>query len=174
MEKYQSMATLDRALPIGFGQTISQPSLVLDMTKALKLTAKCKVLEIGTGSGYQTCLLAEFSEAVYTVECIEDLSITAEKRLRDMGYENISFLHNDGSIGWTDKGPFDRIMVTAAASEPPAELIQQLAPEGIMIIPVGNSSIQYITEITKNKQGHIFSKKLYAVRFVPLVGKYSI
>lgn len=174
MDDYKSMASLNQALPIGYGQTISQPSLVLDMTRKLDLKPNSKVLEIGTGSGYQTCLLAQFANEVHTVERIPQLSLAAEAKLTTMGYKNIHFIHSDGSLGWPEAGPYDRIMVTAAASQVPQELVDQLAPEGVMIIPVGSTTYQHICKVTKDMEGHVQTIQLDAVRFVPLVGKYSI
>lgn len=174
MDDYKSMAPLDRALPIGFGQTISQPSLVLDMTRQLALQPDSRVLEIGTGSGYQTCLLAQFSKIVYTLERIAPLSERARERLEAMGFDNIRFIIGDGSTGWPAAMPYDRIMVTAAASQVPEELTDQLAPEGIMIIPVGDAGCQHILKVIKDSEGQLSATRLEAVRFVPFVGKYSI
>jgi len=174
MTGYTSMAHLDEALPIGYGQTISQPSLVLAMTKTLNLTSDSRVLEIGTGSGYQTCLLAEFSKVLYTIERIPQLRLTAEERLTTMGYTNIHFIDGDGSIGWAEAAPYDRIIVTAAAAQVPEELTNQLAPEGIMVIPVGTAAYQNICLVCKDIDENVYNKMLEAVRFVPLVGKYSI
>ena len=174
MTDYKSLAPLDRALSIGYGQTISQPSLVLDMTKQLQIDENCSILEIGTGSGYQTCLLAEFARTVDTIERIPELAEAAEERLLAMGYHNIRFHLTDGSMGWPENGPYDRIMVTAAAAKVPDELVAQLSDGGLMIIPVGDSDFQYILRITKSIEGVISTEKLEAVRFVPLVGKYSI
>jgi len=127
MKKY---AMLDEPLPIGYGQTISQPSLVLEMTKLLEPEKENKVLEIGTGSGYQTALLAKMAAEVYTVEQIAELQDAAKKRLLALGFTNILFKVGDGCLGWQEHSPYDRIIVTAAAREVPDELVSQLKPGG--------------------------------------------
>lgn len=161
-------------MPIGCNQTISQPSLVLLMTELLDLSEDCHVLEIGTGSGYQTAFLSAFSKSVVTVECIEVLYHRAKERLTEMNYSNITFILGDGSLGWALAGPYDRIMVTAAATEIPKKLIEQLKPGGIMIIPVGNAFYQKLLKIIKKEDGGIDIIDIEMVQFVPLVGKYSI
>lgn len=173
MDQFKEMASADEAVPIGHEQTISQPSLVLEMTLALDLERDSKVLEIGTGSGFQTALLAEFAGSVFTVERIEDLHNRAKERLRELNYENISFKLDDGSFGWEEHGPYDRIMVTAAASKIPYELTNQLAPSGKMIIPIGSSFSQELRLIEKDENGKLYSTLLNQVRFVPLKGKYE-
>lgn len=172
-DQYKALAKLDRPLPIGFGQTISQPSLVVYMTEQLQLRKNHRVLEIGTGSGYQTVFLAEFSKEVYTVEVLEELSTRAQERLDAFGYQNIHYKLGDGSLGWAEHAPYDRILVTAAPSKKPQDLIDQLAPEGIMILPIGPTSWQELVMITKDKEGKVTEKKLLDVAFVTLVGKYS-
>ncbi|MDE0583839.1 protein-L-isoaspartate(D-aspartate) O-methyltransferase [Planococcus sp. A6] len=173
MDRHQQDAGRDEALPIGYGQTISQPSLVLEMTVALDLEDHHKVLEIGTGSGFQTALLAAFSREVYTVEKIPQLAESAKKRLEAKGFENISFLLGDGSLGWPEHAPYDRIIVTAAASDIPKELVDQLANGGRMLIPVGNQYSQDLLAIDKSSDGRLEKTALEAVRFVPLKGKYE-
>ncbi|WP_211655203.1 protein-L-isoaspartate(D-aspartate) O-methyltransferase [Planococcus alpniumensis] len=173
MDRHQQDAGRDEALPIGYGQTISQPSLVLEMTVALDLEDHHKVLEIGTGSGFQTALLAAFSREVYTVEKIPQLAESAKKRLEAKGFENISFLLGDGSLGWSEHAPYDRIIVTAAASDIPKELVDQLANGGRMLIPVGNQYSQDLLAIDKSSDGRLEKTALEAVRFVPLKGKYE-
>lgn len=173
MDINKDLAHLDNALPIGYGQTISQPSLVLAMTLLLDLKPHSKVLEIGTGSGYQTALLAPFVKSVYTVERLEPLYNRAIERLESLDFDNIYFKLGDGSIGWEEHSPFDRIMVTAAASEVPKELIEQLAPLGKMIIPVGPIGMQELILVKKNKEGQVSKEILDYVRFVRLVGKYE-
>lgn len=173
MDSRKEDAGLDEALPIGYGQTISQPSLVLEMTLALDLQPHHKVLEIGTGSGFQTALLAAFSNEVYTVEKIAELHSSACKRLEEKGFQNIHFLVGDGSLGWPEHAPYDRIMVTAAAADIPPELQQQLAPGGRMIIPVGSRYSQDLLAIDKKEDGKLEKTSLEAVRFVPLKGKYE-
>lgn len=167
------MANFDTPLPIGFDQTISQPSLVLQMTQLLNPNLDSKVLEIGTGSGYQTALLAEFSEVVYTIERIPQLAQDAKEKLDKLGYQNIFFTIADGSVGLAKNAPYDRIIVTAAAGKTPDELIDQLAPSGIMVIPVGESGVQNLMKITKDETGHIHQETIFAVRFVEMKGKYG-
>ncbi|ANU24780.1 protein-L-isoaspartate O-methyltransferase [Planococcus donghaensis] len=174
MDANKDLASLDHALPIGFEQTISQPSLVLEMTLALDLQSHHKVLEVGTGSGFQTTLLAVFSGAVYTIERIEELHNRAKERLAQLNIHNIHFKLGDGSIGWQEQAPFDRIMVTAAASEVPAELLDQLSNDGKMVIPVGNSFNQELLLIEKDTNGKLHKISLNKVLFVPLKGKYEI
>lgn len=171
--QYQEFARMDRPLPIGYGQTISQPTLVLQMTLKLQLHPSAKVLEIGTGSGYQTALLAPFCKQVYTVERIKALHKQAKKRLLTLGYSNISFKLGDGSLGWRERQPFDRIIVTAAASKVPDELIEQLRPNGRMIIPVGDQYMQELTLIEKNEAGDVTATTINEVAFVRLKGKYE-
>ena len=173
MDSNKEMANFDEAVPIGHEQTISQPSLVLEMTLALDLQPQSRVLEIGTGSGFQTALLAAFSDEVYTVERIEELHVRAKERLAEAGFSNIFFKLDDGSEGWEEFEPYDRIMVTAAASEIPKELVDQLANEGKMVIPVSSSLIQELRLIEKDANGKLFSTLLNEVRFVPLKGKYE-
>ncbi|MDN7245034.1 protein-L-isoaspartate(D-aspartate) O-methyltransferase [Planococcus shenhongbingii] len=173
MDSHKELAGLDEALPIGFEQTISQPSLVLEMTLALDLQPDSRVLEIGTGSGFQTALLAEFSEEVFTVERIKELHNRAKERLAEAGFTNIHFKLDDGSFGWEEFSPYDRIMVTAAASLVPNELVEQLKNNGKMLIPVGSSAMQELTLIEKDENGNVTSKVLNYVRFVPLKGKYE-
>ncbi len=165
-------AEFDGPLPIGFGQTISQPSLVLYMTGMLDLTSDSSVLEIGTGSGYQTAFLAHFGGRVYTVERIGALSEKAQRRLAFLGYNNIEYLVGDGSRGWKEHAPYDRIMVTAAARHLPKALADQLAPGGIMIIPAGAGLLQSLLRVEKAKSGELIEKTLLQVRFVDLVGDY--
>lgn len=165
-------AEFDGPLPIGFGQTISQPSLVLYMTRMLELKSDSSVLEIGTGSGYQTAFLAQFGGRVYTVERIGALSEKAKERLSILGYNNIEYLVGDGSAGWKEHAPYDRIMVTAAARHVPKALIDQLAPRGIMIIPAGAGLVQSLLRVEKTEIGEVIEKNLLQVRFVDLVGDY--
>jgi len=170
MKKY---AHLDVPLPIGFGQTISQPSLVLEMTRLLAPEKDSRVLEIGTGSGFQTAILAKMSGKVYTVERIEKLMEKAKKRLEALKFSNIYYKVGDGSMGWQEYAPFDRIMVTAAASVLPDELVNQLAVNGRMVIPIGPSSLQELKLITKTDDGDIDIKTVGMVRFVEFKGKYG-
>ena len=164
---------MDNPLPIGYGQTISQPSLVLQMTRELELEKTHKVLEIGTGSGYQTAFLAEFSGEVYTVERIAELSNKAKSRIEGLGYKNVHFKIGDGSYGWSEYAPYDRIIVTAAAGRIPDALIDQLKTGGKMILPVGESDLQELVRVIKKDDGRIDKEYLTLVRFVELVGEYG-
>lgn len=159
-------AALDRPLSIGHGQTISQPTLVLNMTLQLDLRKDDKVLEIGTGSGFQTALLSKFSHSVYTVERIRALYDSAKKRLSDLGYSNVYYHYGDGHSGWEENAPYDKIMVTAAAKEVPEILINQLAPGGKMVIPVGDFHMQELKLLEKDKDGMISESVIEYVMFV--------
>ena len=166
-------SSVNAPLSIGFGQTISQPSLVLFMTRMLDPEKDSRVLEIGTGSGYQTALLAEFSKEVFTVEFIPQLSKKAKKRLDELNYTNIHYKIGDGSEGWSEYAPYDRIMVTAAAEVIPEELVEQLDEHGRMIIPIGPRDLQELQLITKDQSGNIQIEVIELVRFVEMVGKYG-
>lgn len=166
-------ADLDKPLSIGYEQTISQPSLVLEMTRILEPEMDSRVLEIGTGSGYQSAILARFSKTVYTIERIPELSETAQKRLETLGYRNIVYKIGDGSEGWKENAPFDRIMVTAAAEKIPDELLEQLATGGKMIIPVGPPELQELKLFIKDANGKIHQQTVDLVRFVEMKGKYG-
>lgn len=172
-EEYRDYAHFDDPLPIGHGQTISQPTLVLQMTMELGLDKKQKVLEIGTGSGYQTAFLAEFAQSVYTIERIESLSLKAQRRIKKLDYHNVHFKIGDGSLGWSEHAPYDRIIVTAAAGKYPEILEQQLAPEGRLLVPVGERGIQELVLATKNRDGKTDKESISRVRFVELVGEYG-
>lgn len=159
----------DVALPIACGQTISQPSVVGLMTQALDLSRRSKVLEIGTGSGYQAAILAKLARRVYTVERHRRLARRARDLLLKLGLHNITVVHGDGSLGLPEQAPFDRIILTAAAEDPPQNLIDQLRPGGIMVLPVGQSNaVQTLIRIDKTETGLEYTD-LGAVRFVPLV-----
>ncbi|GBD99629.1 protein-L-isoaspartate O-methyltransferase [bacterium BMS3Abin07] len=162
----------DCALPIGHGQTISQPYMVAIMTELLDLAGKEKVLEIGTGSGYQTAVLAELSDWVFSVERIAELTDYARENLRKAGCLNVTLKTSDGSEGWIEEAPFDRIIVTAATPEFPVPLIEQLAENGIGIAPVGSRYNQILTKITK-KEGQVSRSSYTMCVFVPLVGKHG-
>lgn len=166
-EDMLSYAYADEPLPIGEGQTISQPYIVAYMTEALSLGAQDRVLEIGTGSGYQSAVLAELVKEVFTVEIKEGLSLSAQKTLARLEYSNVHFLTADGKLGWEEYATFDAILVTAAPARIPSELQSQLRSGGKMIIPVG-SSFQELVLITRADQKYL-KKKLIPVRFVPLV-----
>nr|WP_195714653.1 protein-L-isoaspartate(D-aspartate) O-methyltransferase [Grimontia hollisae] len=157
----------NNALPIGFGQTISQPYIVAKMTELLNLRHDSRVLEIGTGSGFQTCVLAQLVEHVYSVERIKQLQMVAKRRFKQFELYNISTKHGDGWQGWASKGPFDAIIVTAAASSMPQALIEQLADGGSLIVPVGEieQTLYWVTRCGDD----IETTAIEAVRFVPLV-----
>lgn len=163
-------AYLDGPLSIGEGQTISQPYVVGSMSAHLNLTPKSKVLEIGTGSGYQTAVLAEIAEDVYTVERIESLLTRAMDKLELLGYKNVKTKLGDGSMGWIEFAPYDAIIVTAAAPSLPQELILQLKIGGILVIPMESDTVNFqeLVKITKSENG-IETQVLYPVRFVPLL-----
>ena len=163
----------DHPLPIGEGQTISQPYIVALMTEALKLTGSETVLEIGTGSGYQTAILAELSARVYSVERIPSLTGQARKVLDSLGYKNVLIKLSDGTMGWDEYAPYDRILVTAGAPSVPEPLIGQLAPGGILVIPVGSNSLQELVRVTKRKDGSIKEDRMGSCVFVRLVGKHG-
>lgn len=169
----QDLAGLDEPLPIGHGQTISQPTLVLEMTALLDPEPGSRVLEIGTGSGYQTALLAPFSQMVCTVERIPELARQAEERLVRLGYANVRFRTGDGGTGWPEEAPFDRIIVTAAAGTVPPPLVGQLASPGRMVIPVGPRGWQDLLLITKDAAGKLAERVIEKVAFVELVGAYG-
>lgn len=165
-------AYADRALPIGHGQTISQPYIVAYMTEELQLKPHHRVLEIGTGSGYQAAVLAKIVESVYTIEIVEPLGIEAQQQLNRLGYDNVFTKIGDGYHGWPDKAPFDAIMVTAAVdAEIPPALIDQLAEGGRMIIPVGRIPFYRHLVLVTKKNGKIKTRKRLPVAFVPFTRK---
>lgn len=172
MDEHKELAKKDRPFSIGFGQTISQPSLVLMMTLALNPKEDSRVLEIGTGSGYQTALLAEVSKEVFTVERIKNLKIRAQERLEKASYTNIFFKLDEGVLGWPEHGPFDRIMVTAAAHSFPQSLVDQLAVQGKMVLPLKVKGGQELLLIEKTLTGDLKRQVLENVRFVDLIGDY--
>jgi protein-L-isoaspartate(D-aspartate) O-methyltransferase len=165
---FQDRAFEDTPLPIACGQTISQPTVVGLMTQALEVSKRCKVLEIGTGSGYQAAILAELAGSVHTIEIVEPLGLQAGERLARLGYGNVEVRIGDGYKGWEERAPFDAIMVTAGAEAVPPPLVRQLKPGGRMVIPVGPTrDIQHLTLIEKQADGTIRSRKVVPVRFVP-------
>ena len=163
-------AYADHPLSIGHGQTISQPYMVGLMTQSLGLMGEEKVLEVGTGSGYQTAILAELSRMVYTIERIGELTEGARAALSELGYKNIRFLVGDGTLGWEEKAPFDRIMVTAGAPKAPPSLLSQLADEGKMVTPVGGEFGQDLLVVEKSK-GKVKEKVVCRCVFVKLLGE---
>ena len=158
----------DNAMPIQYDQTISQPYIVALMTELLELRTASKVLEIGTGCGYQTAVLAEMVEQVYTVEIVPELAASASKRFEEFGYRNIHKRYGNGYYGWEKYAPYDRIIVTAAPKKLPNRLIKQLAEDGLMILPIGDYH-QDLVRIRKTEQG-IECKTVSGVRFVPMTG----
>ena len=162
----------DFPLPIGQGQTISQPYIVAKMTQELGLKGNENILEIGTGSGYQTAILAELASRVYSVERIPDLLPKAKKVLDQLGYHNVLIKLDDGTWGWREYAPYDAIIVTAGTPSIPEPLIEQLKDPGIMIVPVGDEYSQILTRITK-KDGSIETEYLEGVRFVKLIGDHG-
>lgn len=163
----------NRPLPIGHGQTISQPYIVALMTDLLEINPGDKVLEIGTGSGYQAAILAELTRSVYSIEIIEPLGKQAAKQLNELGYDFIQTRIGDGYYGWKKAAPFDRIIVTAAADHVPPPLIEQLNPGGRMVIPVGGHFMtQQLMLVEKSKDGKVRSRQILPVAFVPLTGKH--
>jgi len=172
-EALATRAYEDTALPIGFGQTISQPYIVARMTEALFATgALKKVLEVGTGSGYQTAILAQIAEKVYSVERIKDLQFKARARLRELRLNNVRYKHDDGTMGWPEQGPFDGIIVTAAPVEIPEQLLRQLAIGGRMLIPSGDDGKQLLRLITRTEEEYE-EQLLDGVAFVPLLDGVS-
>lgn len=160
----------DTPLPIGYGQTISQPYIVAEMTRQLRLDANSRVLEIGTGSGYQAAVLTELTPHVWTMEIVKPLAEAAAARLKRLGYATVQVRHGDGFHGWADKGPFDGIIVTCAAGQVPPPLIRQLKPGGRMMIPVGGVyAVQSLMLVEKRADGTVRSRSLMDVRFVPLL-----
>lgn len=166
-EAFEHKAYENTALPIGSGQTISQPYMVARMTELLQLTPESRVLEIGTGTGYQTAILAHLVKHVFSVERIKGLQWQAKRRLKQLDLHNISTRHGDGWQGWAARGPFDAIIVTAAAPEVPTELMAQLDENGIMVLPVGEGA--QMLQVVQRRNGEYFVQSIEAVRFVPLV-----
>jgi len=172
-EEMKSRAYNDNPLPIGHGQTISQPYIVAYMTEVLHLDRESVVLEIGTGSGYQAAILSVLVKKVYSVEIVEELAQSAGKRLQQLGYDNVEVKHGDGYYGWRGYAPFDAIIVTAAAGHVPPPLVEQLKPGGRMIIPVGGAFMtQSLVLVLKDDQGMITTRNMMPVIFVPLTGRH--
>ena len=165
----EDRAWADMPLPIDRGQTISQPSVVAVMTQALRVDARCKVLEVGAGSGYQTAILARLARRVYALERHKPLARVARHRLQELGLANVVLEHGDGSLGWPSQAPFDRILVAAAAPDPPSTLTDQLRMGGIMVLPVGEADgNQQLIRIERTEDGLDY-QEMMDVRFVPLL-----
>ena len=172
-EDESDRAYLNRPLPIGHGQTISQPYIVAIMTDMLNLTPESRVLELGTGSGYQAAILSGLADQVFTIEIINVLGEQARERLQKLGYDNVQVKTGDGYYGWEEHAPFDAIIVTAAGSHIPPPLIKQLKPGGHMVIPVGSRFMtQQLLLISKEDDDKLVTRQIIPVRFVPLTGKH--
>lgn len=167
-EQWSDEAYDDRPLPIGYGQTISQPYIVAYMTELVKPRRGQRVLEIGTGSGYQAAVLAEIVDSVFTIEIITELAKPAAERLKSLGYKNVVVKNGDGYFGWAEKGPFDAIVVTAAAEYIPPPLTAQLKDGGVMVIPVGTPFLVQTLTLVEKRGKQITTRSLIPVRFVPL------
>ncbi|MYB54341.1 MAG: protein-L-isoaspartate(D-aspartate) O-methyltransferase [Acidobacteriia bacterium] len=169
-ESVRTYSTSDTPLPIGFDQTISQPYIVAYMTELLELDPDHRVLEIGTGSGYQTAVLATLCDHVYSIEIVPELAERSAKILQDLDYRNVSVRLGDGYLGWPEHAPYDRIIVTAAPPELPQALVDQLATQGRLVAPVGrNPDAQKIVLVTKDARGNVRRRNQLPVRFVPMV-----
>ncbi len=166
--EYLASAYADHPLPIGYGQTISQPYIVAAMTDLLQVKPDSTVLEIGTGSAYQAAILAELTSQVYTVEIVEELCVQARSRLADMGYRNVEVICGDGYYGWPDKAPYDAIVVTCAPDHIPQPLVSQLADGGRMVIPVGPPGMYQVLWVIERRGQEITSEQVMDVAFVPL------
>lgn len=163
----------DYPLPIGSRQTISQPYIIAVMCEAMDLRGREKVLEVGTGSGYVTALLAELAERVFTIERIKELLLRARSLLDEMGYNNVVYRVGDGTRGWREESPFDAIQVSAASPEVPEALVEQLAPGGRLVIPVGSPDHQILVRVVKGKEGEVRRENLKPCIFVKLIGEHG-
>ena len=172
-ESVRHRAYEDRALPIGFGQTISQPSLQALYLDTLRLAPSDAVLEVGTGSGYQTALIAELVERVYSIERVRELAERARATLDELGYGNIAIMTGDGSVGWSRYAPYDAILVAAASPSVPQALVDQLAPGGKLLVPVGDRVMQDLMLVHKRESGELEERTITQCVFVPLVGRYG-
>tara|TARA_R110002072_G_scaffold12070_4_gene53149 strand:- start:165 stop:818 length:654 start_codon:yes stop_codon:yes gene_type:complete len=172
-DTFRDQAYENMALPIGSGQTISQPAVVAFMTQELKIGERMKVLEVGTGSGYQAAVLAKLCRRLYSIERHRELLVEAERKFRELRINNITAKVGDGTKGWPEQAPFDRIIVTAAATrEIPHALLDQLAPDGLMIAPMGDTARdQHLYRFSFNAEGKLEQEKMWPVRFVPLIGE---
>jgi len=168
----QQWAYEDMPLPIGHGKTISQPFMVALMTDLLAIKEPDKVLEVGTGLGYQSAILAELARHVFTVEIIEELAREAEHRLRSTGYDKVQLRIGDGSRGWVERGPFDKIVVSAAPQRIPQRLLGQLNPGGKMVLPLGAGNDQRLVVVEKGEDDQVRTRELIAVRFSPLIASH--
>lgn len=163
----------DTALPIGFSQTISQPSLQALYLEVLEIARGDRVLEIGTGSGYQTALLAELADNVYSVERVPELAVRSRQVLDELGYRNVALLTGDGTVGWSRYAPYDAILVAAAAPAVPDALVDQLSPSGRMLIPLGERNTQQLTLVKRTAEGGVDQEAVTGCVFVPLIGRFG-
>jgi protein-L-isoaspartate(D-aspartate) O-methyltransferase len=170
--EYLNQAYYDGPLSIGYDQTISQPYIVALMTQELKIDKNCEVLEIGTGSGYQTAIIAKLAKEVFTIERIEPLSLKAQQTLKELDITNVKFYIGDGTCGWHENKKFDRILVTAAAAQMPQPLLEQLKTGGIAVVPLGVEYVQELVTIEKTNSG-LKTKPVCGCRFVRLIGKFG-
>ena len=168
----RAVAYINRPLPIGHGQTISQPFIVALMTHLLEPTAASRVLEVGTGSGYQAAVLARVVDTVHTIEIIPELAEDAAARLERLGYDNVEVKAGDGWYGWPEAAPFDAIMVTAVGEDVPSKLVEQLRPGGRLVLPIGDDFDQNLAVVEKAEDGEITMRHVLPVRFVPLTGDH--
>ena len=174
-EAFSERAFADSALPILCGQTISQPSVVAMMTQALEVTPRCRVLEVGAGSGYQAAILAQLARRIYAIERHRALTMSARERITALDLGNVTLKTGDGTRGWPEQAPFDRIIVSAAAEDAPSTLLEQLRPGGIMVLPVGQSdAVQQLIRIDKGEDGRLDYRELSEVLFVPLIAGLPI
>lgn len=171
-EECQPQAYTDHPLPIGAGQTISQPYMVALMTSRLQLQGHERVLELGSGSGYQTAILAELALEVFSVERLPELLQAASERLSDLGYLNVHLTTGNGSLGWPEHAPYEAIVVTAAAPDIPAPLLAQLTDPGRMVLPIGPQDAQMLTEV-ESRRGTVSQREIASCVFVPLFGRYG-
>lgn len=169
----QTQAYGDRALPIGAAQTISQPYVVARMTELLEVGPDSSVLEIGTGSGYQTAILALLARRVYSLERVPELAQQAIPRMRQLGIENVKIQVFDGTVGWSEWAPYDRILVTAGAPKVPEPLLDQLAPGGVLVVPEGQMNAQKLVVYRKSARGDLRRREGEEVAFVPLLGRHG-
>ncbi|HYN23057.1 MAG TPA: protein-L-isoaspartate(D-aspartate) O-methyltransferase [Thermoanaerobaculia bacterium] len=169
----QTQAYGDHALPIGAAQTISQPFVVARMTELLEVRPDSSVLEIGTGSGYQTAILAQLARRVYSLERIPELAQQAIPRMRQLGIENVKIQVFDGTVGWSEWAPYDRILVTAGAPKVPEPLLEQLAPGGVLVVPEGPMNLQKLVVYRKSARGDLRRREGEEVAFVPLLGRHG-
>lgn len=168
---YRELAYADHPLPIGEGQTISQPYIVALMTQLLEIQEGDKILEIGTGSGYQAAVLAQMGGEIFTVEIIQELAERAGRTLRELGYDRVHVRLGDGHMGWTEKAPFDAIMVTCATPEVPSELFAQLKEGGKLVLPLGNPETYQVLTVVTKVGGKARTRQISGVRFVPMTKK---